>query len=53
MEEDCNFKTLFLRNLHPAVQVSHHLGVLVCPQEMSIQKLRDLAQKAYTRAEGN
>ncbi|KAK2838869.1 hypothetical protein Q7C36_013683 [Tachysurus vachellii] len=40
-QEDFNFKTLFLRNLHPAV--SHHLGALVCPREMSIQQLRDLA----------
>ncbi|XP_046696001.1 uncharacterized protein LOC124379626 [Silurus meridionalis] len=47
MEEDFNFKTLFLRNLHPAV--SHHLGVPVCPREMSIQQLRDLARKAYTK----
>ncbi|KAK2827460.1 hypothetical protein Q7C36_018386 [Tachysurus vachellii] len=47
MEEDFNFKTLFLRNLHPAV--SHHLGVLACAREMSIQQLRDLAQRAYTK----
>ncbi|KAK9980986.1 hypothetical protein ABG768_000560 [Culter alburnus] len=47
MEEDFNFKTLFLRNLHPAV--SHHLGVLACPRSMSIQQLRDLAHKAYSK----
>ncbi|XP_073701560.1 uncharacterized protein [Garra rufa] len=45
MEQDMNFKTLFLRNLHPAV--SHHLGVLACPQTMTSQQLRDLAHKAY------
>ncbi len=45
MEDELNFKTLFLRNLHPAV--SHHLGVLACPRTMNAQQLRDLAQKAY------
>ncbi len=45
MEDELNFKTLFLRNLHPAV--SHHLGVLACPQTMNAQQMRDLAQKAY------
>ncbi len=29
MEEELNFKTLFLRKLHPGI--SHHLGVLACP----------------------
>ena len=47
MEEDINFRTLFLRNLHPTV--SHHLGVLACPRSMSTQQLRDLAHKAYTK----
>lgn len=47
MEEDVNFKTLFLRNLHPGV--SHHLGVLACPRTMSAQQLRDLAHKAYCK----
>ncbi|XP_026103085.1 uncharacterized protein LOC113074454 [Carassius auratus] len=47
MEEDVNFRTLFLRNLHPTV--SHHLGVLACPRSMSTQQLRDLAHKAYTK----
>lgn len=37
MEEDFNFRTLFLRNLHPAV--GHHLGVLACPRSMSTQQL--------------
>ncbi len=45
MEDELNFKTLFLRNLHPGV--SHHLGVLTCPRIMNAQQLRDLAQKAY------
>ncbi|XP_058250038.1 uncharacterized protein LOC131355645 [Hemibagrus wyckioides] len=47
MEEDFNFKTLFLQNLHSSV--SQHLGVLVCPRSMSTQQLRDLAHKAYTK----
>ncbi len=37
MEDELNFKTLFLRNLHPTV--SHHLGVLVCPRTMNAQQL--------------
>ncbi len=45
MEDELNFKTLFLRNLHPGV--SHHLGVLACPRTMNAQQLRDLARKAY------
>ncbi len=45
MEDELNFKTLFLRNLHPGV--SHHLDVLACPRTMNAQQLRDLAQKAY------
>ncbi len=40
LEEDVNFKSLFLRNLHPGV--SHHLGVMACPRSMTIQQLRDL-----------
>ncbi len=45
MEDEPNFKTLFLRNLHPGI--SHHLGVLACPRTMNTQQLRDLVQKAY------
>ncbi len=45
MEDELNFKTLFLRNLHPGI--SHHLGVLACPRTMNNQQLRDLVQKAY------
>ncbi len=44
MEDELNFKTLFLRNLHPGI--SHHLGVLACPRTMNIQQLRDLVQKS-------
>ncbi len=33
MEEELNFKTLFLRNLHPGI--SHHLGILACPRTMN------------------
>ncbi len=29
MEDELNFKTIFLSNLHPGI--SHHLGVLACP----------------------
>ncbi len=45
MEDELNFKTLFLRNLHPGI--SHHLGVLACPRTVNTQQLRDLVQKAY------
>ncbi len=45
MEDELNFKTLFLRNLHPGI--SHYLGVLACPRTMNTQQLRDLVQKAY------
>ncbi len=45
MEDELNFKTLFLRNLHPGI--SHHFGVLACPRTMNTQQLRDLVQKAY------
>ncbi len=47
MEDELNFKTLFLRNLHPVI--SHHLGVLACPRTMNTQQLRDLVQKAYCK----
>ncbi len=47
LEEDVNFKSLFLRYLHPGV--SHHLGVMACPRSMTIQQLRDLTQKAYNK----
>uniref|UniRef100_A0AAY4B215 Retrotransposon gag domain-containing protein n=1 Tax=Denticeps clupeoides TaxID=299321 RepID=A0AAY4B215_9TELE len=47
MEDDFNFRSLFLRNLHPTV--SHYLGVLACPRTMSTQQLRDLAHKAFAK----
>ncbi|XP_028822572.1 uncharacterized protein LOC114776228, partial [Denticeps clupeoides] len=47
MEDDFNFRSLFLRNLHPTV--SHYLGVLACPRMMSTQQLRDLAHKAFAK----
>ncbi len=47
MEDELNFKTLFLRNLHPGI--SHHLGILECPRTMDTQQLRDLVQKAYCK----
>ncbi len=45
MEDELNFKTLFLRNLYPGI--SHHLGILACQRTMNTQQLRDLVQKAY------
>ncbi len=45
MEDELNFKTLFLSNLHPGI--SHHLGVLAMPRTMNTQQLRDLVLKAY------
>ncbi len=47
MEDELNFKSLFLRNLHLAV--THHFGILACPRTMNAQQLRDLAQKAYRK----
>ncbi|KAL0194695.1 hypothetical protein M9458_008267, partial [Cirrhinus mrigala] len=47
MEEDTNFKSIFLQNLHPIV--SHHLGILACPHSVPIQQLRDLTQKAFNK----
>uniref|UniRef100_A0A667X0R2 Retrotransposon gag domain-containing protein n=1 Tax=Myripristis murdjan TaxID=586833 RepID=A0A667X0R2_9TELE len=47
MEEDANFKTLFLRNLHPTV--SHFLGVMACPRTMNSLQLRDLVLKAFNK----
>ena len=47
MEEDYNFKTLFLRNLHPTV--NHHLGVMACPKTMSSLQLKELALKAFNK----
>ncbi len=43
MEDELNFKTLFLRNLHPGI--SHHLGVLACPRTMNTQQFARLGAK--------
>ncbi len=42
MEDELNFKTLFLRNLHPGI--SHHLGIFACPRTMNTQQLRVYCQ---------
>lgn len=47
MEEDLNFKKLFLRNLHPSIR--RYLGLIADPLTMKIQQLRDLAIKAYNQ----
>ena len=45
MEEDINFKPLFVQNFHPAT--SHHLGVLANPCMVMIWQLRELATLAF------
>ncbi|CAJ1066406.1 hypothetical protein NFI96_006847 [Xyrichtys novacula] len=47
MEEDLNFKTLFVQNLHPTT--SHHLGVLACPNTSTSRQLRELAVKGFAK----
>lgn len=47
MEEDLNFKSLFVQNLHPTT--SHHLGVAACPRTMSSHQLRELALKGFSK----
>ena len=47
MEEDVNFKTLFIKNLHPAT--SHPLGIGPCPRTMSSSQLRDMAVKGFAK----
>ena len=47
MEEDHNFKTLFVENLHP--HTSHHLGVSACPRTLSSSQLRELAAKGFAK----
>ncbi|XP_077071244.1 uncharacterized protein LOC143723138 [Siphateles boraxobius] len=46
-EEDVNFKTLWLRNLHPGL--SCHLGVMASADTMTIKQLRDLTHRAYIK----
>ncbi|KAK2847587.1 hypothetical protein Q5P01_010586 [Channa striata] len=40
MEEDLNFKTLFIKNLHPAT--STHVGIAANPRNSTSQHLREL-----------
>lgn len=47
MEEDMNFKSLFVQNLHPTT--SGQLGVLANPLTSTIQHLRDLASLAFAK----
>lgn len=47
MEEDQDFKALFVQNLHPTV--SHHLGVAACPKTLTSRQLRELAVKGFAK----
>ncbi|KAM3864759.1 sodium-dependent phosphate transport protein 2B-like [Diretmus argenteus] len=47
MEEDINFKSLFVRNLHPAT--SHHIGIAACPKTMTSLQLPDTAMKGFAK----
>uniref|UniRef100_A0A3Q1FEY8 Uncharacterized protein n=1 Tax=Acanthochromis polyacanthus TaxID=80966 RepID=A0A3Q1FEY8_9TELE len=47
MEEDLDFKTLFVRNLHPTT--SHHIGVSACPRTLDSQQLQKLTVKGFNR----
>lgn len=47
MEEDINFKTLFLQNLY--LTVSHYLDVMACPHTMTAQQLQDIAHKTFSK----
>uniref|UniRef100_A0A3B4XL16 Uncharacterized protein n=1 Tax=Seriola lalandi dorsalis TaxID=1841481 RepID=A0A3B4XL16_SERLL len=47
MEEDLNFKTLFVQNLHPGT--SCHLGVMANPYTSTIQQLRELATLGFAK----
>ncbi|XP_036067098.1 uncharacterized protein LOC118598486 [Oryzias melastigma] len=47
MEEDLNFKSLFLQNLHPGT--SHHLGVFANPHTATINYLRELAALGFQK----
>ena len=48
MEEDFNFKSLFVRNLHPLT--SQQLGVAACPRTLTSRALRDLAYKGFVKS---
>ncbi|KAF7643479.1 hypothetical protein LDENG_00238730, partial [Lucifuga dentata] len=47
MEEDVNFKTVFIQNLHPST--SQHLGITACPRTMDSQQLRDMTTKGFLK----
>lgn len=47
MEEEVNFKCLFIQNLHPTT--SHHLGVAACPRTQTSRQLRELATKGFEK----
>ncbi|KAK2814209.1 hypothetical protein Q5P01_000704 [Channa striata] len=47
MEEDLNFKTLFIKNLHPAT--STHLGIAANPRNSTSQHLRELASLGFAK----
>ena len=47
MEEDVNFKTLFLNNLLPSIKRHFPLGIN--PENLCAAKLRNLAQEAFRR----
>uniref|UniRef100_A0A3B1IH95 Uncharacterized protein n=1 Tax=Astyanax mexicanus TaxID=7994 RepID=A0A3B1IH95_ASTMX len=49
MEEDENFKVLFVQNLHPST--SHHLGVSACPRTLTSRQLRDLALRGFAKVQ--
>ena len=47
MEENVDFKSLFINNLHPST--SHYLGISADPKHMSSRELRDMAMKGFNR----
>ena len=47
MEEDVNFKSLFIQNLHPTT--SYHLGIAACPLTQKSNQLRELAMRAFMK----
>ncbi|KAK2839409.1 hypothetical protein Q5P01_013149 [Channa striata] len=47
MEEDLNFKTLCIKNLHPAI--STHLGIAANPRNSTSQHLRELASLGFAK----
>lgn len=46
MEEELHFKSLFVQNLHPTI--SHHLGVMACPETLTSRQRREMATKGFT-----